>query len=1225
MLDNPINPGLDNHVAITPVAPFPPRDRSGFQVAIICALPIEATAVSALFDKTYDERKYGKEPGDSNAYSMGTIGHHNVVLVHMPEAGKVAAASAAGMLSTSFRRIRLALVVGVCGGVPFGGYAVREMFTGDNFTDDDFIFLGDVVISEGLIQYDLGRRLPGNTFMPKNSLRDNLPRPRPNMRAILAKLKAEPGRSWLRSKTAESLKLLRQKLGGTVSYPGIAEDKLYKSTHHHKHHGIWKCTTCINENGGSGPCDKATRMSCEQLGCNEEETMRRYRLYPQSKPDIHFGIIASGDTVMKSGEDRDDIALLDGVIAFEMEGAGVWESFPSTLVIKGVCDYADSHKSKKWQRYAAATAAAVTKCFLEVWTSGSTSGPHETGHSKQDPGRRIRELEILKKLGKAPYRDQKDRNPERVPETCEWFATHDLFREWKESETSSMLWVSADPGCGKSVLAKHLVDSVIPTTDTRTTCYFFFKDDFEEQKSVVIALSCILRQLFLQKRIFLSDQILEQFEIGGGKFENSFSDLWDVLLTVAKHEDAGEIVCVLDAIDECEDHGRSQLSEALCKFYGYKPDFNLKFLLTSRPYGEIRRGFEPLDIPGLPVIHLSGESEVEVEKISREIGVFVQARVKKIGSKLRLRDDEQELLLQRLMCVPNRTYLWVYLTLDLIEKDINIDKKGIEQATSHLPETVDGAYENILSKSRDTNETLRLLHIIVAATRPLTLQEMNVALSIRENHQTYDDLNLKSDERFHEIIRDLCGLFVTVVNSRVYLLHQTAKEFLVKGASGLHPSNDQGGLKWKHSLIPQQSHRILLDICVWNLLFPLFDSQTWTVIADVLESKSYQEKDAILSKYLADHIFLAYSANYWALHYREAHVKDRKLARLLLLKMCDPDSARSSFLIMLKWPWRVLPEFNMDLPALSMASYFGLTDVVKLILNTSGIDINETDSVSERTALFWAAERGFLDIASLLMNGTRRSFMELVKFPLGKRPKIDLGDKDDYTPLAIAAERGHYDVVKLLIEKGANIECVERERNRTPLHMALSCNREDVVKLLIEKGANIEHVDISGYPPLAGAVGIGQEDVVKLLLEKGVDVEPQTSSGSSPLHLAAAFGEQTIARLLIAKGANPNIRAANGWTPLMDAARVAEEEIAQLLLEHGAHVNVSDEDGETPILKAIRTEQESIVKLLLEHGADISKTNKAGETPLSLATEAKQEGMMKLILEYREKSLAGKE
>jgi nucleoside phosphorylase len=70
---------------------------------------------------------------------------------------------------------------------------------------------------------------------------------------------------------------------------------------------------------------------------------------------------------MKSGEDRDSAAFQNEVIAFEMEGAGIWETFPGCLIIKGVCDYADSHKSKRWQAYAAATAAAATKAVLENW------------------------------------------------------------------------------------------------------------------------------------------------------------------------------------------------------------------------------------------------------------------------------------------------------------------------------------------------------------------------------------------------------------------------------------------------------------------------------------------------------------------------------------------------------------------------------------------------------------------------------------------------------------------------------------------------------------------------------------------------------------------------------------------------------------------------------------------------------------------------------------------
>src|SRR4029077_15198233 len=106
-------------------------------------------------------------------------------------------------------------------------------------------------------------------------------------------------------------------------------------------------------------------------------------------------------------------------------------------------------------------------------------------------------------------------------------------------------------------------------------------------------------------------------------------------------------------------------------------------------------------IPGLPVIHLSGESEVELEKISREIDIFIKVRVHDIAARLKLSGDEQALLLQSIMHVPNRTYLWVHLTLDLIQSDIDLDKTAIANATSHLPTTVDEAYNRILSKSRD--------------------------------------------------------------------------------------------------------------------------------------------------------------------------------------------------------------------------------------------------------------------------------------------------------------------------------------------------------------------------------------------------------------------------------------------------------------------------------------------------------------------------------------------
>ncbi|WKT52467.1 NB-ARC [Fusarium oxysporum f. sp. vasinfectum] len=301
--------------------PYPPRpsDRRGFEIAIICALTLEADAIEALFDHHWEDDglPFDKEPGDPNAYSIGVIGRFNVVL--------------------AFPSIKLALVVGICGIVPFG-------------PAKDESILGDVIISNGVIQYDFGRRRPED-FIRKDTLLDVLGRPNLEIRGVLAKLKALRYRRRLTAKIEGYLKILQQDQDLCAEYPGTTEDRLFQASYRHAD----------------------DQRSCEQVGCNGE-LVSRSRLSTIDvplRPAIHFGLIASGDTVMQSGEDRDRLASTEDVIAFEMEGAGVWDSFPC-IIIKGGCDYADSHKSKVWQRYAAATAAACAKAFLDFWTPSVT-------------------------------------------------------------------------------------------------------------------------------------------------------------------------------------------------------------------------------------------------------------------------------------------------------------------------------------------------------------------------------------------------------------------------------------------------------------------------------------------------------------------------------------------------------------------------------------------------------------------------------------------------------------------------------------------------------------------------------------------------------------------------------------------------------------------------------------------------------------------------------------
>jgi nucleoside phosphorylase len=321
--------------------PSRPEGRHGFEIAVFCALPLEADAIEALFDCYWDNNgpSFRKAAHDPNSYLTGVIGCHNVVLIRMPGTGKVHAAAAAANCRASFPNIKIALIVGVCGVVPFK-------------RNGEEIVLGDVVISEGIIQYDFGRRLPGQ-FIPKEGPLDSLGRPNQEIRGLLAQAKGIRGRELLISEMTRYLSILCQKPELRAEYPGVAYDRLFEASYRHSE----------------------DQKPCEQVGCDGKLVPRR-RLQatrPSPAPAIHFGLMASGDSVMKSGDDRDREVEARDIVAFEMEGAGVWDILPC-IVIKGACDYADSHKSKVWQRHAAATAAACAKAFLGFWIPPLTQG-----------------------------------------------------------------------------------------------------------------------------------------------------------------------------------------------------------------------------------------------------------------------------------------------------------------------------------------------------------------------------------------------------------------------------------------------------------------------------------------------------------------------------------------------------------------------------------------------------------------------------------------------------------------------------------------------------------------------------------------------------------------------------------------------------------------------------------------------------------------------------------
>ncbi|KKP00535.1 hypothetical protein THAR02_07375 [Trichoderma harzianum] len=686
----------------------------------------------------------------------------------------------------------------------------------------------------------------------------------------------------------------------------------------------------------------------------------------------------------------------------------------------------------------------------------------------------------MQALYTSPYLQRKNRNPDRVPGTCEWFMRHGDFRRWRENTSSSMLWVSANPGCGKSVLAKYLVDE-LKTTKQRTNCYFFFKDDFEDQRSAKGALSCILHQLFMQKDHLLSTEIMKRFKSYKAPLINSYYELWelwDILTMAAQEKDAGEIICILDAFDECVKQEQQELAKILREFYSpnenTKGSMNLKFLITGRPYDRIRQDLiRPFDIQDCPVIHLKGEGEAEVKRITEEIRLYIRDRVSRIRENLNLTRKEEDMLLQGLEGIPNQTYLWVYLTLEWIETELNnkISEAGIRNAITTLPQTVDEAYDKILARSTDVEETKKLLHIVVAAERPLTLAEMELALVIRPHHQLYQDLALRPSDRVSKYIRDLCGLFINITDEKIYLLHQTAKEFLVPNnnannqednpaqAGGVLPKGRSSGLTWKFSLIPSESHRILYIHPGFPLAF------TTLMIA------SYFGIEVIVSLQIES-------------------------------EGVEIDSVDGSY----------------HRTALSFASENGFDSVVRLLIKgpkfygkkalkkairlsyTKGADVDAIDK-HNRTALFYAAWNGH---------------MPIVKRLLKARARVDMVDTIGATPISYALCYGQEDIATELM-RGAQPGSVDEIRRKLLLS-AVKHGHDPIVKRLLDSGADIQMTDDEGANLLMLAVKEGNTNLVELLLKMEAEVNMCDHYGLTPLILAMQKHDLPTLEMLLLKG-----------------------------------------------------------------------------------------------------------
>ncbi|RYP67000.1 hypothetical protein DL771_007496 [Monosporascus sp. 5C6A] len=670
------------------------------------------------------------------------------------------------------------------------------------------------------------------------------------------------------------------------------------------------------------------------------------------------------------------------------------------------------------------------------------------------------EKELLHNLA-SDYEGYKNINPQRVAGTCEWFFNDDRFRKWRDSSASSLLWVSAGPGCGKSVLSRALIDERRLSTNltTSTVCHFFFKDGDERRMYSTSALCAILHQLFTQDPTGnLIGHALPSHKNYGKNLAQNFSELWRILVECARSSDIGEIVCIFDAFDECEKKSRDGLINKLKDFYCQPPhpphsSSKLKFLITSRPYDDLETYFENF----LTTNYLRFDGDDKSADTGREINLVIDVRVNEIARNFTA--DDRHKISARLKTLENRTYLWLYLIFDTIEENLSGygKRSSIEKLLCDIPSKVSEAYEKILSKSQNEVQTDRLLRIILAAVQPLTLDEANFALTLALQEERFTShAALQSDlwpSNFGSIVKNLCGLFINVYDSKLSFIHQTAREFL---------TNPQRQGKWEGRLNMPMSHSTMSLVCLHYLLLP--------DLATPVQNSSQRP-------------FLPYAAKHWPLHYisQEEIVADqsRKDARML----CNVAGKQASV-----WAPNYFPMFYRweQWNDLALASYLGLKLVVGDVLAEEKIDVN--------------AQGGFYGTA--LHAASVKGHKEVVEILLDKGAGINTQDGSYGTALQAASVRGRKEVVEMLLDKGADINA-QGGFYGTALQAASAKDHQEVVKILLDKGADINTQDGYFGTALQAASAEGYKEVVKILLDKGADINAQGGFYGTALQAAS--------------------------------------------------------------------------------------------------------------------------
>ncbi|KAL7936154.1 ankyrin repeat-containing domain protein [Trichoderma chlorosporum] len=1254
-----------------PSKPFSHKD---YSVGWICALPKELAAANAMLDKEHEP--LSQPDRDNNAYTLGSIGSHNVVIACLPggEIGNNAAANIVTQMINTFPCIKFGLMVGIGGGIP------------------SRVRLGDIVVSKpsglypGVVQWDLGKS-------EKSGFKriGALDRPPKVLLTALAKLQAH--HDMHDSKIHMYLQEMvgkYPKLAGKYTWSPRLKDPIPEQGKPRNSSILYASIFAIIIEalvallklllGRQEPVQRdMPSMSDTNSSVGEPRSI-----------NIHYGLIVSGNQVVKNAIIRDRInkSLDDEVLCIEMEAAGLMNNFPC-IIIRGICDYADAQKNKEWQEYAAALAAGYTKELLQHVRPADVDSElpvKDILHKVEETVLRIEQAvnkdevrRMLDWLTTINYGQQQDMHSAvRKQGTGQWIFETDEFQSWLNNSKQKLL-CRGMPGAGKTIIASVVIDYLVDISRNDSEVgvayvYCNFKQPKGEQ-TIHSLLSSILRQLASGRQIFPTTT-RGLYEQHSAKQTHASQEqlITDLKAVIELHS---SVFVIIDALDECD---LEAMGGFISELFILQEHCNMSIFATSRFIPEITEWFAGAD-----------SSFLEIRALASDIATYLDVEMKQSSTNLiksnpGLQDDIKREIAQ----AADGMFLLAQLYFQLLRDKINAKevRKELQTFRADARGKTDDEKRQVLTHAYDTvierineqssqmrNLAMKVLLWVTFSKRALNTFELQHALATNGEMETLDDDDLSD---LGDIGRVCVGL-VTVdeKSGLIQLVHYTAQEYFENTQPRWFPEADS----------------ILLGACIAYLSFQDFDS-------------GFCRSDTEFEERQARFPFGNYAASHWGNHIAKNEKPGKKLLEFLNSSSKVEASIQAQLAVK---QYSSHAGYSQEVPrsvtALHLVAQFGLTEVARVLLeDRSRHEPNSRDS-DDQTPLLWATRNGHEDVTGLLIDvqanlevrdreqgatpliwAARNGYESIVHLLLQKGSDVNAEDNTKRTPLSVATLYKHNSIIQLLLENHGIINASDEADKIKLLQLVTWIERPEIIKLLFhdnsndfltrrENGTDIGgsytpefsseavtqqlpkdfgsldefdedsqtlflraaergdekmvqilmatgKIDINvrdrGYQetPLIWAARKGHEAVVKLLLNAGADVNvSEKNSGETALTLAIEGGNVSIIQALLDKGANVHHRDHTHHTPLFTTTWQDNEAVMKLLLERGADVNARNIDGQTPIFNTCVFGNVQFVKMLLEAGADINAVDIEGRTPLFFAAALGQRDVASLLLE----------